>query len=82
MFRRSECIFLISRAIFSNDGLREGRKSQHERMISIKGPELKLDGGIGGLMFSTGDEKGKIDIIWHSKSRTQHKTPHGIVIHE
>ncbi len=64
MFRRSARIFLTSRAIFSNDDLREGRKSQLERMTSIKAPELKLDDGSGGLMFSTGDENGKTDIVW------------------
>ena len=82
MFRRSARIFLISRAILSNDGLREGVKSQLERMTSIKGPQLRLDGGRGGLIFSTREDKGKIDIIWFTKLRTQNKTPHGVVIHE
>jgi hypothetical protein len=33
-------------------------------MIVIKGPELKLDGGSAGLIFSTREDKGKIDFIW------------------
>ena len=56
MFRRSARIFLISRAICSNDGLCEGRKSQLERMVVIRGPLMKLDAGNDGLMFSTGDD--------------------------
>jgi hypothetical protein len=57
-------------------------KSQLERMIVIKGPQLKLDGGSGGLIFSTGEDERKIDIIWFTNLRTQHKTPHGVIIHE
>jgi hypothetical protein len=51
-------------------------------MIIIKGPQLKLDGGSGGLIFSTREDKGKTDVIWFKRLRTQHKTPHGVVVHE
>src|SRR6266702_21259 len=87
--------FLSSRAIFSNEGRFDGKRSQLARMTFMSWPLSRLDGGSEGRMFSSGQtprngegcyhqypENAGKDRIMKERIPTQHEMPDGVVVRE